>query len=296
VCDAPEVVYTEFIDAILNDIHEVHILFNAVNGHGKSSSLRTIIYELKRREPDIILKIFDTSPAWFRCAPVKYRQRVTRESFPVVNVGDCVYEMGSRGMNRDLRRAFVATIIEMDYRERYDLAIEKGLDYVEKLPFIIYVFEEAKSYFDSWSLTSRKDDPWNQTLNDFVIIGRNYNMRAFFIVSAEDGEIAPPLRRRATRILGHIESKEDLSYYKGKSKWLAETVKTMPKFHWVYWNGKGFGPVRVRDLVKSAPVDYVPIVAEVAPVEQKRGVWWYLSRVAIVATAVFMFLKSVFNR
>jgi len=297
VCDAPEAGYTEFIEAIIKDIHSVHIILNSVNGHGKSSSLRTIIAELKRRDPEITLKIFDISQAWFHCAPVKFRQRVTPQTLAqgiITNLGDCVYEMGS--LLKEQKRAFVASIIDMDYRTRYDIGLDQGIDAVKKLPFIIYVFEEASCYFDSWSITMRQNDPWSPILYNFVMVGRNYGLRSFMVVSSEQGELCPKMRRRSTRLLGRVESKEDLANYRGKSKWLGEVVKSIPKYNFVYWNGAGFGPFRIRDLVKSAPVDYVSVVAEVAPVEQKRGAWWYLSRVAIVAVAVFMFLKSVFNR
>jgi len=268
-----------------------------VNGHGKSSSLRTIIAELKRREPEIILKIFDISQAWYHCAPVEFRQRVTPQTLAqgvITNLGDCVYEMGS--LDKEGKRAFVASIIDMDYRTRYDIGLDQGIDAVKKLPFIIYVFEEASCYFDSWSITMRQNDPWSPILYNFVMVGRNYGLRSFMVVSSEQGELCPKMRRRSTRLLGRVESKEDLANYRGKSKWLGEVVKSIPKYHFVYWNGAGFGPFRIRDLVKSAPADFIQVGEETEPVEKKKGILYYLGYILVVAVATFMFLKSVFSR
>jgi len=275
--DQPQAgVYSSTLDEIVGDIHNVHIILNSVNGHGKTSSLRTIIKHLKKSEPGIIIKIFDISQAWFHRAPVEHRQRVTAATLnrgAVVNEGDTVYEMGS--LTKDQRRAFVASVIKLDYQTRYETGLRFGIDAIKGLPFIIYVFEEASCYFDSWSITMRKNDPWSSILYDFVMVGRNYKLRAFLVVSSEQGELCPKIRRRSTRLLGRIESKEDLSYYRGKDPRLAEVVKSMEKYHFIYWNGNGFGPFRIKDLVKSVPVDYVLPFVDEEKVEEVRppGYW-----------------------
>ena len=86
------------IDQIIKDIHKTHIVLNAEAGHGKSTSLMTIIKQLKEQEPKTIVKIFDVSQAWFHRAPVKHRQRirfdmmrrmVERGQIDFLNLNDC---------------------------------------------------------------------------------------------------------------------------------------------------------------------------------------------------------------
>lgn len=297
----------EIIDKIIDDFHEVNIVLNAINGHGKSSSLKTIIARLKEREPKSIIKIFDISQAWYHNAPVKYRQRITPENFiPVnfTNLGDCVYEIGS--LTKDQRRFFISLIIGQDYQTRYEIGIKYGIKAIKEIPMIFYVFEEATNYFGSWSL--KKNDVVAPILYDFITVGRNYGLRSLLVVTREIGSLSTDIRDISPKILGYIEAKSDLYFYRSKNKEVFELVKTMPKFHWVYCYRGFYGPFRIYDKVTSVPEDYVPKVnkkpvvtnpetkvnridVKVATIQPKSGTNW-LAIAGVIA--VFLILAWVF--
>jgi len=281
-------------EVMAKEILSLHFVLVAKRKHGKSSSLKTFIGYVKEKFGDrIVIKVFDVSQNWYHCAPVKFRQYVSPKSGPAINIDDCVFEMGE--LSKEDRRTLVGQILEMDYRDRQDKKRGGGEEAIKAEPLILYVFEEANTYFDSNSLI-RKDD-YATILNDFVSVGRNYGLGGVLVVTRMVGELAPGIRERSNLLLGRIAGAGELQALRNATnKDVVETVKSINQFHWIFWNGSKFGPFRIRDLVKSVPTDFAPTVEEVAPVEQKRGFWWYLSRVAIVAAAVFMFLKSVFSR
>ena len=132
------------IDQIIKDIKKTHIVLNAEAGHGKSTSLMTIIKRLKEKEPKTIIKVFDVSQAWYHRAPVKWRQKITFDSLQRVNfmnLNDCVYEMGS--LTEEFRRFFVAIIVKQDYEVRREMGYRYGKEAVDNLPNLVYIFEEA---------------------------------------------------------------------------------------------------------------------------------------------------------
>ena len=243
------------IDQIIEDVQRRPIILLSDRGHGKSTSLMTIVQELKKQHPKIIVKVFDISQAWYHRAPLKHRQRITPDQLVTVNfhnLDDCVYEIGS--LPSDFRRVFVSLIVNQDYQVRYEMGLRYGIDSVKKLPLIVYIFEEANTYFGSYSL--RKNDEWTMVLNDFVSVGRNYGLCAFMVVTAEMGELSPSLRRRSTRIVGQVSNDYDMRSLNRKSKGLGNTALKMPRFHWIYFNGEKSEPFRIRDEVEGVPGDY----------------------------------------
>lgn len=271
------------IDRIVNDAHDVNIVLNAVNAHGKTSSLRTIIGRLKERNPKAIIKIFDISQAWFHNAPVKYRQRITPEVLienRYRNINNCVYEIGS--LPPEYRRYFIALIVNQDYTSRYEMGLQYGLESVGKLPRVFYVFEEATNYFGSWSL-KRKDES-APVLYDFITVGRNYGLRAFLVVTREIGSLSTDIRDISPKILGHVEAKSDLAYYKSKNKGVYDMVKAMPKYHWIYCYRENYGPFKIGDEVDHTPEDYrMPAPIEVARVDKGISKWvWFILIVLVV--------------
>jgi len=253
------------------DVTQVLIQLLSVRGHGKSSSLRTILKRIKQKRTDIVFKIFDVSQAWFHNAPVAHRQLVTWSRLrakQIMNVEDCVYEMGQL---TDLqRRAFVGSIIAQDYKERYNLKLANA-GKLEVLPWVIYVFEEANVYFGSYSF--RKNDEISPILQDFVSVGRNYRLSGFLVATAEVGEISPSLRRRSSRLYGQVESESDLGRLRRKDKGAMALVKSLPKYHFLYYGRVPIGPFRIRDEVKEAPEDYIVIEEEPVKKPYQLSYW-----------------------
>lgn len=272
----------EEIDKVIDDVVVRRpIILLSDRGHGKSTSLQTIIHRLKEKHNKIIVKVFDISLAWYHKAPVKWRQRITLESLmneDYLNIPDCVYELGS--LDKDVRRWFVSTIMNQDYKSRYDLGID-DFKALKDLPVIIYVLEEANTYFGSFSL--RKNDGESKILNDFISVGRNLGLSAFMVVTAEVGELSPSLRRRSTRLIGRIINDYDLRNLNRKADNLGKTCSSLPRFHWIYFNGSVSETFRIYDEVESVPVDFaketVESIVEVEPEKKKRGFWdWMLGR------------------
>lgn len=273
----------QLYDAVSKDIKQVLIQFLAVRGHGKSSSLRTIINEVKKSHPDIIFKIFDVSQAWYHCAPVAHRQVVSKVTVKRIrNIGDCVYEMGF--LTSDERRLFVASIVNADYvtRQTQKFSDPEGF---KRVPWIIYVFEEADVYFGSYSF--RAKDWASPILKDFVSVGRNYNMGAFLVATAETGEIAPPLRRRSSRIYGRVEAEGDLNRLKRKSKEVWAQVKSMPRYHFLYYGENPVGPYRIPDTVDWVPETYEPPHRTRVRVEGEMG-WGSKAAIGFIVTAFLL--------
>ena len=243
----------EFYDKISQDVKQVLIQLVSEAGHGKTSSLRTIIQHCKRQHPEIKFVIVDTSQAWYHNAPVQYRQLVTREKLAkglVSNQYDTVYEIGS--LSEIEKRMFVGILIGQHYRQRYQAKLDETLD---SYPFLVFVFEEANIYFGSYSF--RKNDEHTHIFQQFVSVGRNYKMRGFLIATAEEREMSPSLRRRSRKIYGRLESEGDLRKVGRKYPKLREYLKTTPKYHFIYVADKSYGPVKVPDAVSHTPEDFV---------------------------------------
>jgi hypothetical protein len=290
---SPQTIDKPPFSKIAEDITQLLILFLAVRGHGKSSSLRTVLKHIRQERPDIVFKIFDVSQAWFHNAPVELRQMVTTSALrskQIANLDNCVYEMGS--LSEAQRRAFVASIVAQDYRERYEIK-RKNHGKIEGLPWVVYIFEEANVYFGSYSF--RKNDAFSPVLQDFVSVGRNYKLSAFLVATAEQGEISPSLRRRVSRLYGRVESVSDLNALKRKDKGASKIVATMPKYNFLYHSGESFGPFRIRDEVAQRPRDHIVVeMPEESPYQRPLGLSWWQQ--FFVGTAVALVLLWLFLR
>lgn len=276
-----------FFDRIADDIKQVHIQFISEAGHGKSSSLKTILKHCKLKHPELSFKIFDLSLAWWHNAPVKHRQSVTAENLKanrVVNVDDCVYEIGS--LNQETQRSFVASIIQQDYANRFDLE-KANHGALKALPFITYVFEESDIYFGSYAL--RKNDWMTTVFKKFASVGRNLKMRGFLIATAEIGEISPGFRRRSRKIYGRVKSRADIAEVRREYKLLAKQLKSMPKYNFVYISDVPYGPVHIKDEVNSIPMDYFIAETETAYVYDRPWnlSWW---QQFFIGTAIAMII------
>jgi len=247
-----------FYDTVEADIHQTHIIVNAKAGHGKSHAVKSIIAELKRRDPNLIVKVFDVSFAWFDSAPLPYHQRITTENWVnAFNQDNCVYEMGD--LTEDTRRLFVSFIVKQDYTVRRKIRELYGEEGLKRMPFIVYVFEESDTYFDSTSL-NKKDDA-SATLRDFIKVGRNFKLRAFCVATTCVGELGTKLRRRSEHLIGRVISDGDQRMYnrKHKGEGLGDRAVRLERFQWMYCNGE-----KVIDLVTfpyrlfDPPKEYVP--------------------------------------
>ena len=289
----------EFYEEIAKDIQQTLIMFVCERGHGKSTSLKTIVQYCKDNHVELFFKIFDVSQSWYHKAPVRYRQRVTMEDLynlylgnrkaKLSNICDCVYEIGA--LNKEGRRLFVSHIIKQDWEERYNLKLDNhGL--LDKLPFIVYVFEEANVYFGSYSL--RKNDEVSPILNDFISVGRNYKLSAFLVTTVEMGEMSPSLRDRSRKIYGRIISDRDFNAVKRKDKELAESLKTLPKYHFVYMGDNTIGPIRIPDTVNHTPIDPFSLLEEETQliVESKPSPWVTLFVWGVVGLLVLVAILS----
>jgi len=277
----------EIIDNIIDNMGRTHLIVNSEAGHGKTTLVKNLIRELKEAEPKTIVKVFDVSQRWSETSPLPYRQKIDPQTLidlfngkiSFTNLNDCVYEMGS--LDEDSRRFFVSTIIKQDYESRYNMAEEYGIVSVEKLPRIIFVFEEADTYFDSTGLNTKRgytlllvgksgkysiniDNPAGR-LRDFIKVGRNFGLRGLCIVTACVGELGTKLRRRSKHLIGKIISDSDYREYNRMKRWkrdkrvfgLGDLARENPAYHWIYYNGEYMSqPFMIDDLVRNEPQDY----------------------------------------
>jgi len=272
-----ERIQNDFYDEVANDIKQSLIQLVSERGHGKSTGLKTIVEYCMKHHDDIIVKVFDVSLSWYHCAPVKYRQHVTIEKIEkhqITNIGNCVYELGS--LPNEIRRAFVATIMQQDWQSRYEMKMNDP-EQLEKQPWIVYIGEESNIYFGSYSF--RANDAFTPVLQDFVSVGRNYLLSAFLVATVEESEIAPHLRRRTRKIYGRVQAENDLAKIRRRDKnretKAAPLVMSMPRYHFIYDTGKQvYGPVHIPDVVNNVPTDYI---IEPQPEEKEskfNASWW----------------------
>jgi hypothetical protein len=281
----------EFFKAVSEDLKQSLVLFLCERGHGKSSSLKAIIKYCKETNSDIIVKCFDPSMSWYEISPTKYRQYVSTEKLTtgmIDNVGDCTYEIGS--LTEEQRRFFLGTCIAQDYKYRYNLRLNDPAAF-KKLPWVIYVIEESNTIFGSFSF--RKNDAITPVLQDFVSIGRNYKMNAFLVATAEEGELSPSLRRRSRRIYGRLVAEGDIARVRKSNKAMANYLSNdIPRFSFVYWGSKFYGPTHINDTVKSTPEDYV--VKNPAPAKAAGYNWDWLVWGVIVGFTIWTIFGYVF--
>jgi hypothetical protein len=246
----------DFYGAVTSDIKSSLIQFVSERGWGKSTALKNIVKRCMEKDPNIQFYAFDTSQSWYKKAPLKYRQLVTREKIKtgqVANIPDCVYEIGS--LSEAERRVFLGIIIKQHYERRYQLSLSDP-EAFNRLPWCVYILEEANVYFGSFSL--RMKDWVTPVLQDFVSVGRNYKMSAFLVATAEQGEISPSLRRRSRRIYGKLVAEGDIAIVRRTDKAMAEYLaKDIPRFNFIYWGESFIGPIRVLDTVTETPADYI---------------------------------------
>ena len=285
-----EQIEKDFYDQIQRDIRQSLIQLVSERGHGKSTGLKTIVKRIRDTDPGITFKVFDPSQSWFERSPTKYRQYVTPAKLAsgmVDNVGDCTYEIGA--LSEPQRRIFVGMCIAQDYKHRYDLRMNNPKAF-EALGWTIYVLEEANVLFNSFSM--RKNDAITPGLQDFVSVGRNYKLGAFLVATAEEGEIAPSLRRRSRHIYGRVESEADLSKVRRKDKELAAYLTVIPRYTFVYLGDKKYGPVKMLDTVKCTPEDYV--VLNPAPAKAVGYNWDWLVWGVIVGFTIWTIIGYIF--
>lgn len=260
----------DFYDKVADDVKQVLIQFLSEAGWGKTSSLKTIIQHCKNKHKDLVFKIFDISIAWWHTAPVKYRQSITFDKIQrgeYANIEDCVYDIGS--LDKTYKRAFIGYIMKQDYEYRYTLAKDDP-EKLKSLPYIIYVIEEANVCFGPYSL--RTNDEYSPIFQQFVSVGRNFKMRGILVATAEVGEISPSLRDRSRRIYGRIESERDLKRLRSKDKALAKYISTkLPRYHFVYYDGRPHYSGQIPDSVTNVPIDYVVTMPDVEVEEVSEG-------------------------
>lgn len=246
----------EFLETIAEDIRRLPIMLVSQKGWGKSSLVKRVVEYCRKRHPDIVWKVFDPSTSWYHKAPIKHRQTVTSSkimSGEVVNLDDCVYEIGALG--KEERKRFVSSIIKTDYRLRYQAQLKYGS--ANPIPTICYIFEESESYFGSYAL--RSNDPETDVLRDYITIGRNMGggggMTGILIATAETGEISPTLRRRVNRIYGKVNL-NDLTESKKVDSTLPDKIKKLRKYSFIYVGDRAIGPITLEDTVRQTPRDY----------------------------------------
>ena len=286
----------EFYDRIAQDSKQALIQLISEAGQGKTSSMRSIMNHIKETQPDIEFVILDVSQAWYKKAPVKYRQLVTRDKINAglidYTVTDCVYEMGS--LSDEERRWFTGKIVKHHYEQRYNAALNGTL---ESYKYLVFMFEESNIYFGSYSF--RRNDDASSVFQNFASVGRNYRMRGFLIATVEMGEMAPSLRERTRKIYGRVISDRDLAVIRRKDKELADYLKSCPRYTFVYISDKPYGPVRIPDSSCGVPVDYVVSTSLNPMVEVKvvHGKWYYMACGALVVIGLlvgaFLFLVCV---
>lgn len=143
-----------------------------------------------------------------------------------------------------------------DYRRNYEMSMNEPDKFKKECLWTIYVIEESNTIFNSYSL--RKNDWVSPVLQDFISIGRNFKLGAFLLATAEEGEISPSLRRRSRRIYGRLVAEGDIARVRRTDKKMAEYLaKEIPRFNFVYWGERFFGPVHVKDTVTTTPMDYI---------------------------------------
>jgi len=239
---------TNFYSVIQRDIEERPLLLLSVRGHGKSSSLKTILTKILPYTQHIV-KTFDVSQSHYHQSPLQHRHKARMNK--VWNIPNCVYELGH--LDRDQRREYVSEIIKDDHDTLYNLKMNDPQKY-SRHPRILYVFEEANLYFDSWSLVKR--DEYSSILRDFISAGRNYKQDCILVATAEEGEISPSIRRRLKKIYGKLDSTYDLASLKRISKEAYELVKVIPKYHFLYINGDEIIVSKIPDLCENTPTDF----------------------------------------
>lgn len=235
-----------FYNQIAQDCKTSLIQVVSEAGHGKSSSLKTIIQHIQRTDPNIKFIVFDCSQSWFHCAPVKYRQLVTRERIQqgkISNEYDTVYEIGS--LNEAEKRFFVGTVIQQILNQRYTAKLEGKLD---EYPYVVFVVEEANIFFGSYSF--RRNDEYSQTFQTFASVGRNYKCRGILIATVEESEISPSLRRRSRKLYGRVISRGDLQT--AKKLGITEDLAKIPKYTFTYYGQT----LRIPDECTNVPEDF----------------------------------------
>ena len=242
---------SNFMNAVSKDVQQTLILFLSERGHGKSTSLKSIIQHILKTQPETVIKVFDTSTSWYRVAPLPWRQRVTLDKLTkgkIVNLDNSVYELGDLPL--EYRRMFVASIIQSDFTKARENTIED-----DSTPKTIYVIEESNTIFNSYSF--RKNDEYSTVLSDFVSVGRNFGMSAFLVATAATGELSPSLRRRSRRIYGRVTAPGDLQQARRRSPQLAEQIKNQPRFVFSY-EGDTIYTAKLPDTCKNTPTEHIP--------------------------------------
>lgn len=218
---------------VLDDLSDILITVTSRRGWGKSTITKHLVKWCKDTAPDrYIFKVFDSSLVWLE-SPIEYRQTVTRRKIRedrIDNIGDCYFILD---LGAEDSRAFIASIIEADYRERFDLKLKYGDMVVKSQPMIVYVIEEANTVFSTTSLN--KSDRAGEILTKFVSVGRNFNLTGLFVCTGVSGELSTRVRRRSEYLLGKLSSVADLNLIKKLKSWeVSESTKKLEKHQFIY--------------------------------------------------------------
>ncbi|MBU2395741.1 MAG: hypothetical protein KKH70_20595 [Gammaproteobacteria bacterium] len=169
-------------------------------------------------------------------------------------------------------RRFISAIIKHDYDTRYERKLVNPR-YIESVPRILYVIEEANTVIRSNSL-NRKG--WEaETLNNFISRGRNLGLDVVFIATRVGGEISTGFRNRCNWILGRVSGKEEKTYVgKATDDDTLEIAKKLPKYKFVYYDGDTSEPFYLPETIYHTPATVEPppepIIEEAVIIEDKR--------------------------
>lgn len=218
------------LEVILTELESRPLVVNGVNMWGKSQAVMTLVEECMNR--GWVVKVFDISNRWLWNNPVPNKQHI-RSPLSYYNVGNCVYDIALLGV--DERRELIGNIMKTDWLVRYDGTV-KDQYFLDRVPRILYVFEEGNCYFTSRDINKR--DETGKTLTDFMSTRRNYKQSGLLITSAVNGEVATKLRRRCNYLLGRISNEKAERYYlrKGTSDRFMDTLMQLNKpYHFLYY-------------------------------------------------------------
>lgn len=262
------------MDLIAHDLFKSPILCCAERGAGKSEGLKSLVKYIKEKytredgNRRVVFKCFDPSLSWWISSPLEHKLRVNEYSIrkdKIHNLNDIVFATGE--LTIDDRKAFIASVINIDYATRYRHIIKYGPSVLQTQPLIVYIVEEAQVVLNSYAL--RSSSKVSDIIKDFISIGRNigYNEHGLTMIGSTQraSEVSTEVVERCHLLLGKQKGDNNLrKIRRSTNKYVYDLIRQLPLYNFIYYNGQVTQPFQFPR--------YIPKIIKVEQKRRKKGI------------------------
>jgi len=233
LCAFPIIQSCPLSNELLSTIKRSGLIITGGRGQGKSNLAKVIASQIIRSNPDIQVKITDSTQSWSHgFEPIEF-QYINEDTL----VGDIYF--GERNFLYDIELVGVDDILDtITSICMSDFGLQrlfKKEDLMED-SWILYVIEEAQNVIGSYALNGKSGKGFLKLISE----SRNFNMNLILITQRLSDVSTKAVERCSTYAFSKMTGDNDLKKVQricGKESGVAETLPKLGVGEFILWNG-----------------------------------------------------------